>query len=89
MIYIGESAGSYVACPTIEMARWKGGDKEEFGLTDLSGLGLISFLITAHYNPSVKEAVDKAAKNQDRDVYKLTDNDMLIIEDDKVEEITI
>lgn len=46
VIYIGESAGAYVACPTIEMAHWKHQDRDIVGLNDLTGLGIVPFLVS-------------------------------------------
>lgn len=49
-IYIGISAGIYVACPTIEMAKWKHLDDPQVAKeSDLTALSLVNFLITAHY----------------------------------------
>jgi dipeptidase E len=51
-IYISASAGSYIACPTIEQAGWKhtDPDKNVVGLKDLTAMKLVPFIITAHYN---------------------------------------
>ena len=49
-IYFGVSAGSYVACPTIEAASWKHADSDIVGLKDLTGLSLVPFLIGAHFD---------------------------------------
>ena len=89
VIYIGESAGSYVACPTIEMAHWKHQDADIVGLKDLTALNLVPFLVTVHYKPSFASVVDKEIKKCKYDVKKLTDNDMLIINDDNVKKVTL
>lgn len=47
--YIGVSAGSYIACPTIEMHGWKQ-EKNTYGLKDLTAMNLVPFLVTVHYN---------------------------------------
>ena len=62
--YIGTSAGSYVACPTIEMATWKHQDKyDRCGITDFTGMSLVPFLVTAHYAPEyelkIREGISK------------------------------
>lgn len=50
VIYIGSSAGAYVACPTIEMATWEHQDiYDHYGVTDLSGMNLVPFLVSVHY----------------------------------------
>src|SRR3989344_4002527 len=45
VLYVGASAGSYLACSSIEMALWKEPTRDRFGLTDTRGLGLAPFLI--------------------------------------------
>lgn len=44
LIYMGASAGSYVACPTIEMATWKQ-EKNRFGVIDVTAMNLVPFLL--------------------------------------------
>jgi dipeptidase E len=85
LFYVGSSAGSYICCPTIEMALWKHQDKyDHCGLTDWTALNLAPFLITAHYGEEFKEVVDRTAKESKYDVKFLTDNDALLVENDKV-----
>jgi dipeptidase E len=61
--YIGASAGSYIACPTIEVSTWKkpGEEKPRFGVTDLTALNLVPFLVKAHYEPEQKELLKEKA----------------------------
>src|SRR3989344_9334714 len=56
-IYIGVSAGSYIVCPTIEQAHWKPQDRNDFGVIDLTGMGIVDFLITAHFKEETKDIV--------------------------------
>lgn len=49
VLYVEVSAGSYVACPTIEAANWKHADRNIVGLEDLAGLTLVPFILTAHF----------------------------------------
>ena len=62
--YVGSSAGSYIACPTIEMATWKPKQKDRFGVEDFTALNLVPFLVTAHYTSEMesvlKEKISKA-----------------------------
>ena len=67
MVYIGTSAGSYVMCPTIEVSGWKVG-RNQFGLTDLTALNYVPFVLKAHYTDgaeaeSVTEENLKALKH--------------------------
>lgn len=58
-IYIGVSAGSYIACPTIEQAHWKHQDRNDFNVTDLTGFNLVPFLITAHFTEEVRDSLEE------------------------------
>lgn len=81
-IYIGVSAGSYVACPTIEAAGWKHLDKNIVGLTDLVAMNLVPFLITAHYNRlKYRKAVKNGVKKSKYPVRILTDEQAILIQD--------
>lgn len=63
-LYVGVSAGSYIACPTIEQAHWKDTEEKhnDFNLKNLTGLNFVPFLITAHFNEKYREIVEKEAK---------------------------
>ncbi len=63
--YIGSSAGSYIVCPTIEMATWKPKQKDRFGMTDFTALNLVPFLLTAHYTSEMENILkDKISKTK-------------------------
>lgn len=81
-IYIGSSAGSYLACPTIEAAGWEDADKNIVGLKDLTALGLVNFLIHAHHEPKYEKVVADAKKTTNYPVITLTDRQFIAIEDD-------
>lgn len=84
VIYIGSSAGSYVACPTIEAASWKHlGDRNKVGLKDLSAIGLVDFLVVAHYEEKYRDAVKAGIKTTHYPVIPLTNDQMIVVEDDK------
>jgi dipeptidase E len=51
-VYCGVSAGSIVAGPEIGIAGWSPDwDRNEVGLTDLTGLRLVPFILSPHYVP--------------------------------------
>ena len=51
-VYCGVSAGSIVAGPEIAVAGWSPDwDRNEVGLTDLTGLHLVHFILSPHYVP--------------------------------------
>ena len=49
VVYIGSSAGSYIACPSIVMAEWSNNEFDRCGITDYTAMNLVPFLIKAHY----------------------------------------
>lgn len=82
--YIGVSAGSYVACPTIEVANWKHQDRNMVGLKDLTALNLVPFLMTVHYEPKYKPILEKEIPSTSYPVKILTDNQALLVRDGQV-----
>ena len=85
VIYIGVSAGSIVAGPTIETANWKHQDRNEVGLTDLTAMNLVSFNVFVHYGPEFTGIVGEELKKTKYPLHILTDSQALLIRDGKVE----
>lgn len=86
VIYIGASAGSYIACPTIEMATWRHQDEyDRCGVTNFTGLNLVSFLVIAHYAEEYKEIIKEGISKTKYPVRILTDDQALLVRDDEVE----
>ncbi len=85
-IYVGVSAGSYIACPNIEQAGWKKRDTDRnvVDLDDLTALNLVPFMITAHYNREKYRVavVDGVAKSK-YPVVALRDSQAVQVEGDK------
>lgn len=91
-IYVGVSAGSYIAAPTIESAGWKHTDPDRniVKLKDLTGLNLVPFVITAHYNrEKYRVAVGAGAAKSKYPVVALYDTQAIKVEGDKYEVIGI
>ncbi len=84
VIYIGVSAGSYIACPTIEMANWKHPDKNVVGLTDLTGMNLIPFLLSVHYDPQNDEILKSEISTAKYPVRILTDKQAILVKGDQI-----
>lgn len=82
-IYIGSSAGSYLACPSIVHAGWKHADRNQVGLTDLTGLNLVDFIVVCHYKPIYNEIVAEGRKSTSFPVRTLTDEEFIEISHDK------
>lgn len=84
-IYIGASAGSYVCCPTIEMSLWKHQDKyDHYGMTDLTGMNLVPFLMSVHYVPENKELIKNKISEANYPVRILTDQQAILVKDDEI-----
>ena len=81
-LYVGVSAGSYIACPTIEQAAWKRQDRNKIGLDDLNALSLVPFLIMAHFEEKWRTAVENAAKHTRYPIVALNDTQAVLVEND-------
>ena len=84
VIYIGVSAGTYLACATIEPALWKPKKRGTFGLTDFSAMSLVPFLIFVHYRPQHKKLIFEQVKKSTYPVKILTDEQALLVTDTEV-----
>lgn len=82
-IYIGVSAGSYIACPTIEQSTWKKKASGDFGLTDLTALHIVPFLIFAHFKEESRPLVEAGVKNTQYPVVALSDTQAVLVVDGK------
>ncbi|MES2409616.1 MAG: Type 1 glutamine amidotransferase-like domain-containing protein [Patescibacteria group bacterium] len=83
LIYIGSSAGSYIMCPTIEVAGWKAG-RNNYGLTDLTALGYVPFLLKCHYTDSAKDTILEKKKDLKYPIRILRDDQAFLIGDGNV-----
>jgi dipeptidase E len=72
-LYIGVSAGSIVAGPSIEILNFTGGDENAVGLMDFSGLGLIDRSIMPHYTKEREAAIEKYEEASGVEVIRLAD----------------
>jgi dipeptidase E len=85
IVYVGVSAGSYIACPTIEQSSWKEKKENIYGLQiNESALGLVPFLVVVHYTDAVKEEIKNGIAHTTYPVRILTDMQGLLIQGDDV-----
>lgn len=82
VFYIGSSAGSYIACPTIEMATWKPKQKDRFGVTDFTAMNLVPFLIVAHYKSEYDEILKEKISETQYQTKVLKDGQAILVEGD-------
>ncbi len=88
-IYIGASAGSYIACPTIEQALWKKPKRNRHGLADNEpAMNLVPFLVVAHYEPKFKESMKIGISKAKYPVMILTDNQAILVKNGKAKLVT-
>lgn len=76
-IYVGVSAGSILAGPSIETASWgESGDSNYLELIDLSGLNLADIVVFPHYkeNSALKLELNKFEEEHGYQVVELEDN---------------
>ena len=79
-IYFGVSAGSYIACPTIDPSAWMNdGDFNVSRLTDLTALNLVPFYVVAHCNDSNASKVTNGAKSTTLPVAALRDGQAIMV----------
>ncbi len=80
-IYVGVSAGSIIAGPSIEVAGWGvGGDENKIGLEDLTGFSFTDIAVFPHFDiDSQKEEIEEFKKKVNYPVQELTDEQALVI----------
>lgn len=84
-IYIGVSAGSYIACPTIEMALWKKPRRPRYGLSKKeAAMNLVPFLVSVHYEPSQRYVIKAGSSTTNYSVRILTDKQALLVKNGHV-----
>ena len=85
IVYVGSSAGSYVACPTIEMATWKRQIRPNYGVRNLRAMNLVPFLIVAHYHPQDKKFLQPYISQAKYPVKALTDQQAILVKGSKIQ----
>jgi len=85
-LYIGVSAGSIIMGPDIEIAGLgEDGDLNDMNLEDLSGFGLVPYIISPHYTEKEKSSIKAfKEKRKGEPVVELTDDQAIFVEDGKM-----
>ena len=84
VVYIGSSAGSYIACPSITMMTLSEQEFDECGITDYTAMNLVPFLIKAHYTPDTQEKLKEKAKDMQYPIRVLNDDQAVLVRDGEV-----
>ncbi len=89
-LYVGVSAGSIIAGPSIATAGIEPADPNEVNLVDLSSYNWVSFDISPHTPSSVSlENISKYSKESGRKVYAYDDGTAVLVINDKIEFIGV
>jgi len=84
-VYIGASAGSYIMCPSIEVADWDDTGRSRFEVTDFSSLNYVPFLLKVHYKDEQAQKVIDKMQNLKYPLRILRDGQGILVEDGKYE----
>jgi dipeptidase E len=82
VVYVGHSAGTYVACPTLEMALWHRPNRERYGVEDITGMNLVPMIVSVHYTEERKEANLRGIATSKYQVKILNDEQALLFQDE-------
>ena len=83
-LYIGVSAGSVVAGPTVELLHYlKDTDQNDCGLENFDGLGLTECLVCPHYSLHMEDDIQKFEKEYGKQVERISDSEALLDEGNK------
>lgn len=87
VLYVGASAGSYIMCPTLEMAMWARPERLRYGLApDVKALGYVPFLLKVHYDAKNRERNEQVKEEMSKTKYPvriLTDDQAILVQDGK------
>lgn len=87
-LYIGESAGSIIACPDIGYCAEMDSPEKAPDLTDYAGLNLVDFYIVPHIgNEEMGEAAEEAVEKygSEFELKAITDEQVILVEEGRVE----
>jgi dipeptidase E len=82
--YVGVSAGSILVGSDIEISGWgAAGDPNDIGLQDLSGFGIVPYLVYPHYTEKDRDAVlSFGARRDGEPIVALTEEQALYVGDE-------
>ncbi|MDO8241038.1 MAG: Type 1 glutamine amidotransferase-like domain-containing protein [Candidatus Moranbacteria bacterium] len=80
-IYIGSSAGAYIACPSIVVADWADETADRFGISDFTALNYVPFVLKAHYTDEKEIEVREGMQTLKYPMRILRDGEGIFCED--------
>jgi dipeptidase E len=77
----GFSAGALILTPTIEVCNLPNYDKNEVGLEDLTGLGIVNFEVFPHYSEQeYKDLLKEYKKQTKNEVREITNENCIVLD---------
>jgi len=87
-LYVGVSAGSIVAGPSIDVAACKtAGDSNNVGLANLAALNLVNTAIYPHFRPEQQTEVNEFQATVAYPVVALKDGEALLVQNESIERV--
>ena len=87
-VYVGVSAGTIVATPTIEIAGVEPGDANLPNLADLTSLGWVDFEVEPHCDQARFATIEAYAESRSNSVYAIDDATAIRVENGSVDVIS-
>ncbi len=87
-VYVGISAGSIVAGPSVDAATIPPADPNITGITDLTGMKLVDFEVEPHCDNARFKVVEEYASTRFNPVYALDDGSAIRVVDDIVDVVS-
>lgn len=85
-IYLGVSAGTYIAGLDISPTQWKHvEDKNIVGLKDSRGMGLVNFVIFPHYKPEHESIIKENKHKVPYPIIALTDSQAILVNNNGIQ----
>jgi len=82
-VYVGVSAGSIIAGPSIEIAGWGSEvDKNEVGLKEINGFNFVDFSVFPHFHEELRNEVEDFKKQVNYRVFELTNEQAMFVENE-------
>lgn len=85
VVYIGKSAWSYIACPSLQISTRSKLTFDRCGITDLTAMNRVPFFVKAHYTPEMYDSLHTHAQELSAPLYALNNDQALVIDNDTVE----
>lgn len=85
IVYIGKSAGSYIACPSLIVSTWSKLSFDRCGISDLTAMNRVPFFIKAHYTPEMYDSLHINSQSINTPLYALNNDQALVIHDGLIE----